>query len=127
MQKRTQGMNWIRKEKRLALYMRDGMACVYCGNGVEDGITLTLDHLHPYSDGGSNDTRNLVTACKSCNSRRGTRTVLDFCEAVAGYINHGVTASDIMNHIANCQSRVVDVKAALAVMNKRRAWTACLK
>lgn len=40
MKKRTQGMNWIRKDKRLAIYMRDGMACVYCG--------LTLDHLKKF-------------------------------------------------------------------------------
>jgi len=41
--KRTQGMNWIRKEKRLAIYLRDGLACGYCGQSIEDGAKLTLD------------------------------------------------------------------------------------
>src|SRR5438128_11454104 len=34
---KNQGMNWIRPEKRLALYLRDGLACCYCGEAVEDG------------------------------------------------------------------------------------------
>ena len=46
------GMNWIRKEKRLSIYLRDGLACVWCGQAVEDGIKLTLDHLIPHSPRG---------------------------------------------------------------------------
>ena len=61
------GMNWLRKERRLAIYMRDGFACVYCGAGNE----LTLDHLIPYERGGSHDSENLATCCKSCNASRG--------------------------------------------------------
>ncbi len=57
------GMNWIRREKRLALHLRDGLVCVYCGAAGEDGGQLTLDHLRPVSKGGTNDASNLVTAC----------------------------------------------------------------
>ena len=64
------GRNWIRPEKRLALYLRDGVACVYCGRSVEAAAPLTLDHLRPVSKGGSNDASNLVTACHDCNSAR---------------------------------------------------------
>ena len=74
MSKRTenwQGMKWIRNEKRLAIYLRDGLACVYCAESVEDGATLTLDHLKTHFRGGSNEAGNLVTACKRCNSSRG--------------------------------------------------------
>lgn len=58
------GMNWIRQEKRLAIYMRDHFACLYCGKGVEEEIVLTLDHV-VHRDG--NDASNLVTACLECN------------------------------------------------------------
>ena len=64
-----QGMNWIRKDLRLAIYIRDEGACVYCGSNR----FLTLDHLHPVSKGGGNRPRNLVTACSTCNSERGDR------------------------------------------------------
>ena len=74
------GGKWIRADKRLAIYLRDGLACVYCGRGIEgDGFgCLTLDHVRPSSHGGSNDARNLVTACRRCNSRRGVQTVRVF-------------------------------------------------
>ena len=42
-------MNSISKPKRVALYLRDGLGCVYCGESVEDGANLTLDYLRPDS------------------------------------------------------------------------------
>lgn len=69
--------NWIRSEKRIAIYERDGWACAYCGRGPRQqtplrltGVVLSLDHLVPQSQGGSNHETNLVTACISCNSSR---------------------------------------------------------
>jgi hypothetical protein len=50
-----QGMNWIRQEKRLAIYLRDGLACCWCGFTVEDGVRFTLDHIVPRQMGGGND------------------------------------------------------------------------
>jgi 5-methylcytosine-specific restriction endonuclease McrA len=69
---KNQGMNWIRPEKRLAIYLRDGLACVYCEATTEND-RLTLDHLVPYCKSGSNDSLNLVTCCLSCNSGRGAK------------------------------------------------------
>ena len=62
----------IRADLRLAIYLRDRFTCVYCladlhGAHPQD---ITLDHLVPDSDGGSNDPANLVTACRSCNCSR---------------------------------------------------------
>jgi len=73
-----QGMNWIRQTTRLAIYLRDGMACVYCGSTVEDGATLTLDHIKPVSKGGSNHPTNLVTCCHACNCARGSKSLPGF-------------------------------------------------
>lgn len=75
-----QGSNWIRKGKRLAIYIRDGFACAYCGTDLRDArpATVTLDHLTPRSLGGGNEASNLVTACLSCNSSRGNRALEDF-------------------------------------------------
>ncbi len=70
------GMNWIRQEKRLALYMRDGFACAYCGRGVESAeMILTLDHVEHM---GSNDASNLVTACFDCNIAKGRKRLTKF-------------------------------------------------
>jgi hypothetical protein len=92
-------MNWIRQEKRLAIYLRDGCACVWCGAKVEEGTQLTLDHVIPHSEGGPNDDWNLVTACKRCNDSRGARSAREFSKVVAAYVNHGVLARRILQHV----------------------------
>lgn len=122
-----QGMNWIRREKRLALYLRDGLACGYCGEGIEDGARLTLDHLTPHSQGGSNAATNLVTACHRCNSSRGARTVEAFCTAVASYLNHGVQAEAILQHIMTTVHRPVDLAAAKRLIAARGSFTQALR
>lgn len=100
-----QGMNWIRQEKRLAIYLRDGLACAYCGHAVEDGASLSLDHVKPHSKGGDNHESNLVTCCERCNKSRGNRAVRTFCRAVAEYLDHGVEAADIESHVRACIRR----------------------
>lgn len=49
------------------IFKRDGHECQYCGSVID----LTLDHLIPRSKGGQSNWKNLVTACKSCNARKG--------------------------------------------------------
>lgn len=122
-----QGMNWIRPERRLAIYLRDGLACAYCGQCIEDEVKLTLDHVKPWIDGGSNANENLVTACLTCNSRRSDRRLEDFAAAVASYVNHGVTAADIIAHVDAVLTRPVDVGAAKALIAKRGGFTAALR
>ena len=55
---------------RQNIFKRDSNHCQYCGSGRD----LTLDHVHPRSRGGKSSWDNLVTACKSCNSRKGDAT-----------------------------------------------------
>jgi 5-methylcytosine-specific restriction endonuclease McrA len=102
------GMNWIAQSSRLALYLRDGLACAYCNHSVEQGASLTLDHLVPCNDlpnGGNHKPVNLITACERCNKSRGTRKVADFAKAVAEYLNHDANADSIVAHIAACTAR----------------------
>lgn len=69
------GSNWIKRAKRIAIYLRDGFTCVYCGKSLldEPSANVHLDHRIPRQLGGSNDASNLVTACRSCNCARGCR------------------------------------------------------
>jgi hypothetical protein len=71
---------WIRPAKRLAIYMRDDFSCMYCGRDLHsaDAADVTLDHLVCRSHGGSNEADNLVTACRSCNSARGAKSVEEY-------------------------------------------------
>lgn len=58
---------WVRPTTRLAVYLRDGLGCVYCGKDWSSVNGLTLDHVVPRVAGGTNDVSNLVTCCRACN------------------------------------------------------------
>jgi hypothetical protein len=49
------------------VFTRDQFQCVFCA-GTHD---LTLDHIYPWSLGGSDLPENLQVLCRSCNSRKG--------------------------------------------------------
>jgi 5-methylcytosine-specific restriction endonuclease McrA len=58
------------------LFARDGYRCQFCGRaagGLRHRECLTRDHLTPLSRGGTNEWTNVVTACSSCNTRKGNR------------------------------------------------------
>lgn len=59
----------IPEDLRLAVYQRDGHACVSCG-ATEP---LSLDHVWPWSLGGEDTFENLQTLCISCNCQKGAR------------------------------------------------------
>jgi 5-methylcytosine-specific restriction endonuclease McrA len=52
---------------RFNVFLRDCFTCQYCGDHEE----LTFDHLVPRSRGGQTTWDNVVTACSSCNLRKG--------------------------------------------------------
>lgn len=56
---------------RQNIFKRDHGQCQYCGIDRD----LTLDHLIPRSKGGKSTWNNLVTACKSCNAKKGNYTL----------------------------------------------------
>ena len=57
---------------RRNLHARDGGRCVYCGQKVSLS-NFTIDHVLPRSLGGRTDWENVVSACMSCNNRKGNR------------------------------------------------------
>ncbi|MEY2987777.1 MAG: hypothetical protein RJB13_1298 [Pseudomonadota bacterium] len=59
---------------RQNIYLRDGYRCQYC-NWTGSILNLTMDHLIPLSRGGKTTWENIVTACKHCNLKKGSRTI----------------------------------------------------
>ena len=111
------GMNWISQHRRLAIYLRDGLACVYCGESVENGAQLTLDHVKPQSKNGGNETTNLVTACHQCNSLRGNRSVKLFAAHVATYV--AVEPADVLRQIKRSLAAPADTTMAKKLVARR--------
>lgn len=51
------------------------LTCVYCLCAVEN---YEIEHKTPISRGGTSEKNNLCISCKSCNSKKGTKTVKEF-------------------------------------------------
>ena len=54
------------------LFVRDRQTCAYCANRFVEA-DLTVEHIAPVSRGGRHEWTNVVTACRSCNTRKGNR------------------------------------------------------
>lgn len=52
--------------------------CVYCGNHIRKRKHKGLDHIAPKSKGGYNGWYNRAPACRSCDSRKGSESLLLF-------------------------------------------------
>lgn len=93
--KRTRGGKLLRQQ----VYQRDNGRCVYCLKPVSLGIDATLDHVNPKANGGLlSDATNLVIACPLCNNRKGTLSVLDFCD-MAGFAYSVVIRVNHQRHL----------------------------
>jgi 5-methylcytosine-specific restriction endonuclease McrA len=58
---------------KFSLFSRDRGMCAYCGHDFKEE-DLTMEHITPTSRGGRLRWMNMVTACRSCNVRKGSRT-----------------------------------------------------
>lgn len=60
---------------RVKVLSRDNFRCVFCGKSpaTDIGTKLHIDHIIPFSEGGTNEPKNLQTLCKNCNLGKGNR------------------------------------------------------
>lgn len=56
--------------RRLLVLKRDRFTCQFC---YQWGGSLEVDHILPWSAGGSDEPTNLRTLCEDCNQRRSNR------------------------------------------------------
>jgi 5-methylcytosine-specific restriction endonuclease McrA len=67
--------NQIQKSRTISLNLRikvlsrDKFRCVFCGKSpaTDIGTQLHIDHIIPFSKGGTNTIDNLQTLCEKCN------------------------------------------------------------
>lgn len=66
------GLSSYRRLLMLAKWKRRGVHCAYCPE-----LATTVDHAVPLVRGGTNYEGNLVPCCRSCNSRKGGRLIIE--------------------------------------------------
>lgn len=69
--------SWSLTRRQAYLVLWDVRKCTYCGEtGTAehgpDGYTWQFDHVIPRARGGTNDPRNVVKACRTCNCSKGS-------------------------------------------------------
>jgi hypothetical protein len=67
------GFNAVPPLNNRELFNRDKFICAFCG-GDFSPYRLTCDHILPMSRGGRDTWMNVVTACRACNQKKGSRT-----------------------------------------------------
>jgi hypothetical protein len=74
---------WLKKNKRLAIYLRDSFTCAFCGVDMRgmDARLITVDHLTPRAKKGTNKPENLTTACLRCNCQKQDKSLPSFAGA----------------------------------------------
>jgi hypothetical protein len=83
------------ENKRSEVYKKTGGKCWYCGCELSPYMNrmspdlFVIEHQIPISRGGTNETNNLVPACRSCNSQKAYKTVEEFRSYVA-FLSIGV-------------------------------------
>ena len=91
---RVEMPNWrghISRGMKEYIYQRDEYICQYCGihcyeSYVSNSSAVTIDHIIPYTLGGSDEADNLITCCRECNGIKGSEVFESF-EAARKYIN----------------------------------------
>lgn len=78
-QRPARGVRRISPSTRRKVVARDHSRCRYCGRPVAEninsGFLLTIDHIIPVVRGGTKKPSNLVVCCRTCNNRKGDRTL----------------------------------------------------
>jgi 5-methylcytosine-specific restriction endonuclease McrA len=63
----------IKPKLRFDILERDNHTCQACGATPHDGATLEIDHIQPFSKGGTDEPNNLQVLCRECNAGKGAR------------------------------------------------------
>lgn len=68
----TMNMRSIFDDEKIKL--QTGQICNYCGSKEK----LALDHIFAQKHGGKDDAENLIYACRSCNSSKGRKDLMEW-------------------------------------------------
>jgi hypothetical protein len=68
----TMSMRTIFDDEKIKL--QTGQICNYCGSSHK----LALDHIFPQRYGGQDNAENLIFACRTCNSSKGKKDLMEW-------------------------------------------------
>lgn len=112
---------------RIAVFVRDRGACVFCGATYQNGAQLSVDHVQSRKRGGSNMLTNLVTACLPCNKDKAHFSLKAYLVELEdrGQILAGEDAKIVARVNAACMAKIdwAAVKRAAAELKRQAEET----
>ncbi len=103
----------ISKSRRKAVKERDNFICQFCQETFDEE-DLEIDHIYPYSLGGSNEIHNLMCLCSDCNEDKGKR--LEYYESDEGRykllenINDFTSSLELIQNFGEWLKKVGDLR-----------------
>jgi hypothetical protein len=88
---------------------------------------LEVDHIHPVSKGGTDDSMNLITSCFDCNRGKRAKVITDIAprpDADVAYMKNLQEAAEIARFVKVKRQRDKQRKFACEVLQE--SWTTCL-
>lgn len=128
----TKAQNGLRKKLREFVYSRDEFKCQYCGVKCVKGdpkLKPCVDHLVPvnlYGFGrlknrGSHGVDNLITACCSCNSKKGINSVDKFTNMAVSIYKKKII-EDTKKSVFKMYQQGMSVREIAKVIGKSHTW-----
>ena len=60
--------------------------CAYCGCKLQYE-KMQIDHIQPLSNGGADELKNMLPACRSCNHRKNSESLENYRKSVENFLN----------------------------------------
>ncbi len=78
-ERKTEKTRTIPLSVRVKVLSKDNFRCIFCGKSpaTDIGTKLHIDHIVPFSSGGTNTLENLQTLCEECNLGKSNRVVIN--------------------------------------------------
>lgn len=113
----------LSKSLRFSVFARDAFTCQYCGRRPPE-VTLEVDHIHPVSRGGTDDSINLISSCYDCNRGKSAKIITE----IAPRPDADLKSLRSLQEIAEAKhylkvSRKLEKQRSMVIERLMEAWT----
>jgi len=107
-------------QMRAYLIHRHSNTCQYC-HGASGDLTMTWDHIHPRSQGGTNSSKNATLACYTCNQSKGNLSIPVWISTLHGTSKYVQAIREHAPKVSNSKPKTAKDATVTNVLSRRMA------